>query len=126
MLRILDEMSGDDLVAVRVSGRLEHDDYLTFIPRLEAVIRERGAVRCLIDISEMDSIQLRAVWDELSFDLKHAAEVSRCAVVGNHRWQRWATDLSRFVFRNAQIRFFSPEEMEAASAWIRSEQPASA
>jgi hypothetical protein len=106
-------------VALRVSGKLLHEDYESLVPKLEQAIREHGAIRCLIDIADFDGVELRAVWDELRFDLKHASDVSRCAVVGDRAWQRWATAAARPIFRKAELRFFERAELEQAATWLR-------
>ncbi len=64
-------------------------------------------------------LDLRAVLDELRFDLKHAKEVSRCAVIGDRAWERWATTVARPVFRKADVAFFESKELERAATWIR-------
>jgi hypothetical protein len=119
MFEILDKWTGDGVVALRVSGKLMHDDYQGLIPKLEGAIEKYGAIRCLIDLMELDGIELRAVWDELRFDLKHATDVSRCAVVGDRDWERWATAAARPIFRRADVRFFDRADFEKALAWIQ-------
>ena len=61
MLEILEEWTGDDVIALRVSGKLLHDDYESLVPKLEKLIEQHGAVRCLIDVTELDGVELRAV-----------------------------------------------------------------
>lgn len=119
MFEVLEKWTGEGVVALRVSGKLLHEDYEGLVPKLEAVIEKHGAIRCLIDIAEFDGIELRAIWDELRFDLKHATHVSRCAVVGEGAWKRWATGAARPVFRKAEVRFFERADFEQATAWIR-------
>ena len=119
MFEVLEEWTGDGVIALRVSGKLMHADYEGFVPKLEDAIAEHGAIRCLIDMKELDGIELRAVWDELKFDLKHATEVSRCGVVGDRAWERWATAAAHPIFRKADIRFFERSEFDSAVAWVR-------
>jgi hypothetical protein len=122
MFEILEEWTGDDIIALRVSGKLLHDDYESLVPKLEKLIEQHGAVRCLIDVTELDGVELRAVWDELRFDLKHASDVSRCAVVGERAWERWATAAARPIFRKAEVRFFERADFEQALAWIKEDE----
>jgi hypothetical protein len=122
MFEILEEWTGDDVIALRVSGKLLHDDYESLVPKLEKLIEQHGAVRCLIDVTELDGVELRAVWDELRFDLKHASDVSRCAVVGERAWERWATAAARPIFRKAEVRFFESADFEQALAWIKEDE----
>jgi hypothetical protein len=119
MFEILEKWTGDGSGALRVSGKLLHEDYEGLVPKLEEIIEQYGAIRCLIDMTELDGIELRAVWDELRFDLKHAADVSRCAVVGERSWERWAAAAARPIFRKAEVRFFERADFEQAAAWIK-------
>ena len=118
---MIEEWSGDGIVALRVSGRLVHEDYESLVPRLEEMIEQHGAIRCLIELTGLEGVTPRAIWDELRFDLKHARDVSRCAVVGDRNWERWATAATRPIFRRAEVRFFERRDLEEALAWIRAD-----
>jgi hypothetical protein len=124
MFEITEKWTRDGVVAFRVSGKLVHADYEGLLPKLEQVIKEHGAIRCLIDLVDFDGVELRAVWDELRFDLTHASDVNRCAVVGDRAWQRWATAAARPIFRNAELRFFELADREQAATWLCEDRPA--
>jgi len=119
MFEVLSEWSGEGVVALRVSGKLMHRDYESFLPMFEEAIEKHGAIRCLIDMVDLEGVELRAVWDELHFDLKHAKNVSRCAVIGDRAWERWATAAAHPIFRKAEIRFFVRADIEQARTWIQ-------
>ena len=119
MFEVLEEWTSGGVVALRVSGKLIHADYEGFVPKLEDAIEEFGDIRCLIDMTDLDGVELRAVWDELKFDLKHATKVSRCGVVGDRAWERWATAAAHPIFRKAEIRFFERSEFDSAVEWVR-------
>ncbi|MBW1883547.1 MAG: STAS/SEC14 domain-containing protein [Deltaproteobacteria bacterium] len=119
MFEVLNEWNGEGVVALQASGKLIHAGYERFVPKLEGAIQKYGAIRCLIDITELGGIELRAGWDELRFDLKHATQVSRCGVVADRAWERWATAATDPIFRKADIRFFERSEFEQTAAWVR-------
>ena len=106
---------------MRVNGKLLHADYQQFVPMLEKLIEEHGSIRCLIEMTDFHGIELRALWDEIKFDVRHARRIERCAVVGDRAWQSWMTKLSRPIFPNAQIRFFNVAERDEAWASIEEE-----
>ncbi len=120
MIEILDQSSGK-VFAMRVIGKLLHRDYEQFVPMVEKLIEEHGSVRCFIEMTEFHGIQLRALWDEIKFDVRHARQIERCAVVGDRAWEAWMTNLSRPIFFNAEIRFFDQAEREKAWEWIEEE-----
>ena len=98
MIELLGQSSGK-VFGMKVSGKLLHEDYQQFVPTLEKLIEEHGAVRCLIEMADLQGIELRALWDEIKFDVCHARQIERCAVIGDRAWEAWMTRLSRPIFR---------------------------
>lgn len=111
--------SSAQVLVVELHGKLEHADYEELLPRLEAWIAEHGSIRCLIDMRELHGLAPRALWDELRFDVAHAGDIERCAVLGDRRWEAWMTQLSKALFRSAEIRYFHDGEREVALEWLR-------
>jgi len=120
MIALREDPSAKFLV-LEVHGKLEHADYEKLIPSLEAWLTEHGSIRCLVDMREFHGVELRAVLDELRFDVQHASEIERCGVLGNRRWEAWMTQLSKALFRSAEIRYFHEGEGEEALEWLREE-----
>ena len=118
MIELREDPSGQ-VVVLELQGKLEHADYEKLLPRLETWLAEHGSIRCLVDVREFVGIQARAVWDELSFDVRHARDIERCAVLGDRPWEAWLTKLSKALFRSAKIRYFHEGEREAALEWLR-------
>ncbi len=117
MIEILDRGSGK-VFGMRISGKLLHRDYQHFVPTLEKLIGEHGGIRCLVEMADLHGIELRALWDEIKFDVRHAPQIERFAVVGDQAWEAWMTKLSRPIFFNAEIRFFETVDREKAWEWI--------
>ena len=117
MIEVLGRGSGK-VFGMKVSGKLLHQDYQRFVPRLEKLIEQHGSIRCLVEMTDLHGIELRALWDEVKFDVRHARQIERCAVVGDRAWEAWMTRLSRPIFCHAEIRFFEPADREKAWEWI--------
>ena len=118
MIHMQQEPSGQILV-LEIEGKLEHADYEELVPRLETWLAEHGSIRCLIDMRGFHGIELRAIWDELRFDLRHGGDIERCAVLGDRRWEAGMTKLSKALFRSAEIRYFGDGERGLALEWLR-------
>ncbi len=58
MIEIL-QPSSDKVFAMRVSGKLLHQDYSQFVPLVEKQIGEHGGVRCYIEMIDFHGIELR-------------------------------------------------------------------
>jgi hypothetical protein len=117
MIEILSRTSGK-VFGMRVSGKLLHQDYQRFVPMLEKLIDDHGSIRCLVEMTDLHGVELRALWDEVRFDVCHARQIERCAVVGDRAWEAWMTKLSRPIFFNAEVRFFDLADREKAWQWI--------
>jgi hypothetical protein len=118
MIQMREDPSAQSLV-LEIRGKLEHADYVRLVPQLETWLAEHGRLRCLVDMREFQGVEPRAIWDELKFDIRHADDIERCAVLGDRRWEAWMTRLSKALYRSAQIRYFHDVEPEAALAWLR-------
>jgi hypothetical protein len=117
MIEILDQ-SSENVFGMRISGKVLHEDYEKFVPMLEKLIEKHGRVRCLIEMIDFQGVGLRALWDEIKFDVRHARRIERCAVVGDKAWEAWMTKLSRLIFVNATLRYFDVADRETAREWI--------
>ncbi len=117
MIEVLPQSSGK-VFAMRLSGKVLHRDYQQFVPMLEQRIEEYGGIRCYIEMIEFHGIELRALWDEIKFDARHARQIERCCVVGDRAWEAWMTNLSRPIFSRAEIRFYGVAERDKAWEWL--------
>lgn len=54
----------------------------------------------------------------MRFDIQHANDFEKIAMVGEKNWQKWMTNLMK-PFTNAEINFFEPGERAAALEWIK-------
>jgi SpoIIAA-like len=122
MFQILDSQS-DKVLCLKVSGKLMHQDYQQIIPQLEALIAEHGSIRCLLELTEFEGLQLRALWDEIKFDTKHCRNIERCAIVGGSMFVEFMTKLSKPLFRNAQVKCFDAKNIGAAREYIYQSLP---
>jgi len=118
MLKILDETS-DDLVALEISGKHLHDDSHAIADLINARIARFGHARAFLEITDTHGVALSALKEGLDFDLEHGKQIERCAVVGEHAWERWLVGVLRLFFRNAEVRFFPSGERDAALEWVR-------
>jgi hypothetical protein len=120
MIEVLERSSGN-VIGIRCNGKLMHEDYQQFAAKLEAILQQYGAIRCYCEMAGFSGIELRALWDETKFDLKHARQLERCAIVGDKSWHRWMTKASQMIFGKANVRYFPEGESEDAWEWVEAE-----
>ncbi|MFD2246041.1 STAS/SEC14 domain-containing protein [Pontibacter ruber] len=119
MLQLLEE-SKDDIVAFRLSGDVDKRDYDVMLPILEEKIKQYGKIKVFADVQDVEDLSLRALWDEIRFDFRHAADFKKAAIVGDKKWIDWLTIMAS-PFTTAKIKYFEPEQRMHAMNWIKSD-----
>ncbi len=120
MIEVLDR-SSDKVLGLQINGKLMHADYEKFIPMLEKMIADHGKIRCLCVMHDCQGIELRAIWDELKFDIQHCGKIEKCAVVGHGSLENWMTNLCNWCFPNATFKFFEEADLDRAWEWIEAD-----
>jgi len=109
------ERSTSNVLGIKATGRLTHTDYQQLVPKLEGLIQEHGKVRVLFELEDCQGWDLGAPWDDLKFSFKRRGDLERCTVVGERRWQKWMTKLSKPFFR---VKYFDKSALEKAWQWV--------
>jgi hypothetical protein len=105
------------IVGVRLSGKLHHEDYKSFVPALDTVVAAEGRGRLFVLMEAFHGADLHAVWDDIKFGLKHFSDFDRIATVGDRRWEKWMVQMSK-PFVKAKAKYFDMADIDAARAWI--------
>ncbi|PID46170.1 MAG: hypothetical protein CSB47_05535 [Proteobacteria bacterium] len=111
----------DNIFAIRVSGRLTHEEYHNFLPELEGLIKRYGKISLLIELDEFDGAELGVLKEDVEFGLSHQDQFEKIAIVGDKLWERWAVNLGK-PFVDGEVKYFDRENAHEAWDWLRSEQ----
>lgn len=122
MIEILSR-SHDNVVAVRIDGKLVHADYQEFLPKLEEILKKYSTMRCYCEMTNFEGLTPQALLDEVSFDVKHCNDIERCAVVGAKSAHEWMGKMASIIFTKSEIRFFKEEDKEEAWEWASADVP---
>ena len=117
MFEILEKSSGN-VIGFKVRGKLVHEDYAQFVPKLEQMIEQHGSIRCYCELTEFHGLTPHALWDELKFDTKHCKDIERCAIVGDPSWHHWMTKIGQTIFHRADVRYFDQSRSQEAWDWV--------
>jgi len=109
--------SQGNILGFQMSGRLHDQDYVQFVPVIEAAIAEHGPVRLLAQFHDFHGWDPHALWDDIKFSSRHCHDVERIALVGDKAWERWMAGVCK-PFTKAVIRYFDVSEMEQAWEWV--------
>lgn len=120
MIQILPESEGNTL-AIRAIDKLTDADYKeVLIPRLEAIIKEKGKAKFLFDLGEeFHGFEAAALWDDAIFGVNHMSDFEKVAVVGGPRWVYWATKLASLMM-SGEVKTFPQGQLHEAWQWLGS------
>ena len=109
------------VVGLMLVGKLHDEDYKQVLPKMESILTAEGKVRLFIQLEDFQGWDLRAAWDDLTFNLKHWADFERIAMVGDRKWEKWMANFCK-AFMKAEVRCFDSSEIDAAWNWIQEGQ----
>ena len=112
------EQNGGELLEVRMSGKVAHDDYERFVPEFDNLVQEKGLVSILYDMTDFQGWTPRALWDEIKLDLRHFGDVKHVAMVGDKKWEEQMAVLHK-PFTRAQVRYFDRSKIDEARNWVQ-------
>ena len=118
-IKLIEENEGK-LLEVQVTDKLVHDDYQHFVPEFERLVNKHGKIRVLFEMSQFHGWEVKALWDDIKFDLKHFDDIERLALVGEQKWQKWMAGFCK-PFTTAAIRYFDHNQTDTARAWLGGE-----
>jgi len=112
------EHDRENYLVCRVSGRLTEADYEAAAPQIENELLLRDdPLRLMIVLEGFRGMDIAALWEDLKFEVRHSGDFGRVAVLGESRWEEWATVLSR-PFLGSEMRYFDLDDRPAARAWL--------
>jgi hypothetical protein len=113
----LNQKNGTDLLEVVVSGKISHDDFEHFGPKVEEMVKQHGKIRVLFDMVDFHGWEPTAIWDDTKFAFKHFCDITRLAMVGDKTWEKGMSAFCK-PFTKAEIRYFDWSAIREAWAWL--------
>lgn len=84
MLEILEETK-DDLVAIKVTGKLTKKDYEILNPVMEKTLKDHDKPKMYCEMHELEIPTAKAMWEEMK-NLPHYNKFDKCALVSSAGW----------------------------------------
>lgn len=117
MFNILDDIQKQDVVAVEISDKIEKEDYEQLTPLIEQKINQYGNVKMYFELDDIDKMDVSTMWKELKFDGKNSDKVSKVAIVGKHKREKFLTQI-KSMLTSGETKFFKPTDKDAAIKWL--------
>lgn len=118
MIEVLPQTEGN-LLAVKATHKLTNQDYKeTLIPRLEAIVRDYGRARFIIDLSnDFHGWDVSAMWDDVRFGVTNRNSFEKMAIVGGPKTVEWGTKLAK-MFMSGEVKCFPTNAYNEAIDWV--------
>lgn len=105
------------MLEVAVSGKIVKEDYETFVPHVDRLVREHGKIQMLMEMHDFHGWTLGAAWEDTKFGLHHFHDIERLALVGETKWQQAMAVFCK-PFTKAEVRFFDRSAIDEARQWV--------
>jgi hypothetical protein len=118
MFDIVQDVQKDDVVAVKISGKISKEDYERLSPMIEQKIEQHGDVKMFFEMDNVEEIDYSAIWEELKFDGKNSGRVSKVAIVGERAQENLLSKIKNML-TSGETKFFKREDRDAALKWVQ-------
>jgi hypothetical protein len=119
MLKIL--KSGEDVIAIEVSGKITGADLDSIMDRLDQVMTRHDKVHVFVETQLIDGIELSDLPAYFSRAMPLFGKLDRfgrVAVVADQVWVRFGTRFESAILPSISYRTYMPEERDEALAWV--------
>lgn len=111
------ETSGG-VITIRITGKLTQPELATLQKAVGDVLDHQGRCRLLVIAERFEGWQRGGDWGDLSFQMKHDAQIEKMAIVGERKWEDLALIFTAKGLRQFPIEYFAPAEQDKARAWL--------
>ena len=111
----------NNVLEVHAAGKLEHNDYEAFVPKVEQMIEEHGRIRILLILDDFHGWEAGALWEDIKFDVKHFNDIERLAIVGDKKWEQGMAVFCK-PFTTAKVKYFDKLEIDQAREWVQASE----
>ncbi len=108
-------------VFLRITGKLEKEDYDFFVPEIEKHIEQYGKLNVIIELDNFKGWTAGAAWEDTKFGIHHFNDIRRLAIIGDRAWEKGIAVFCK-VFTTAEVRYFDSNEKSArerAENWVK-------
>jgi hypothetical protein len=112
------EYEPNDICVLRIGGILKRSEFAAAQGELARKIDGGAKPRLLVVAENFEGWERGADWNDLAFMLSHSGEIAKIVLVGEPRWEVQALAFAGAGVRRAPVKFFQPNELEQARAWL--------
>lgn len=118
--------SADDVLAVRIAGKITGDDLADIMDRLEVMMAVNRRVHVYAEMAAIDGIEIAGLAAHIARAaplLGKLGHFGRIAIVADQAWIRLLTRIESAILPHIGYRVFRPGERDTALAWVEGKIP---
>jgi len=116
--------AGDDVIAMRSTGRMTRDDVDGFMDRLDASLAAREKTHLFAEVVDFSGLDPELIGETLKRTpswFSNLRKMGRIAIVADQDWIRWLAKAESMVLPHVSYETFKPHERDRALAWVKGE-----
>jgi len=119
MIEVMSE-STERMLAVKATGTLTDIDYKdTWIPALQKIIDEFEVANVLLYMdNDFKGWDLKAMWEDTKFGIKHRNDFAKVAIVGGPGWVKWGVKLGEMMM-DCEVKNYESDKLTEAIEWAK-------
>jgi len=106
-----------NIIYTKSTGTLTKNDYDKLLPVLNTLLEKHVKIRWYFEMENFTGWEPAALWEDLQFDIKHANDFEKIAMVGEREWQSMITQIMK-PFSSAEIKYYDRQNQREAIRWI--------
>jgi hypothetical protein len=111
------------IISAKISGELSNAEVRQMQTAALEAIRTCGKISALFILQDFEGWKRAPDWGDVSFLTEHDKDVAKIAVVGEDKWRDPIYAFLAKGFREAEVEFFVPGDLEKARAWLSANTP---
>ncbi len=109
----------DNVVGVRISGKMEKADVEKTVNAIEEKLTVHDKVNIYAEIESFEGISLEALVADIKFALPHLRDFEKKAIVSEKHWIENMVAIGDRLFPSVDVRHFSFDQKDDALKWVQ-------
>ena len=111
------------IINAKITGELSNSEVRQMQTAALEAIRTCGKISALFILEDFQGWKRAADWGDVTFLPEHDKEIAKIAVVGEDKWRDSIYAFLAKGFRQAEVEFFLPGDLEKARLWVGANTP---
>lgn len=115
MFQVTENQQG--YLGIKLSGKVQREEYRKLLTQIEEKLEAQEPLDILVDISELKTFTMGAIWEDVKFDFRNFRTIRKLAIVGDRDNQKLLDPLSE-PFVTEEAKYFSKADETLAREWV--------